>query len=112
MFVERMTGHPSVLILNGFAMRTEGIETALRAKGFRTSLIELGKTLSDESVTFDAAAIVLPDGDAGPTQRALLGALADLTRLRIGTIVWGDRLGRFAGDFHVVDRRFAEWSAD
>lgn len=85
-----MSGPPSVLLLNGFAVRTHGVDTALRARGFRTASLELGATLADDTITFDAAAIILPDDQEDSAPRVLLGALAELTRFRIGTLIWGN----------------------
>lgn len=85
-----MPGHQNVLIIDGFAQRTQSVDLALRAKGFRTSRRELGATLAEDAVAFDAAAIILPDLRPVPADRALMGTLADVTRYRIGTIVWGD----------------------
>ncbi|MBL8877696.1 MAG: serine/threonine-protein phosphatase [Phycisphaerales bacterium] len=46
--------------------------------------------MAEDSVAFDAAAIILPEDSADSAQPVLLGALADLTRFRIGTLVWGN----------------------
>lgn len=112
MLVGRIPGHQNVLIFDGYAHRTQTVDLALRAKGFQTARLELGAILTEEAVTFDAAAIILPDLRPVPADRALLGTLAEVTRYRIGTIVWGDAAITTASQDGLLDRVPADASCD